>query len=45
MGWNKVNQKYDHILWKSILDKSFFYFVHSYYAQATNTESMHIVYY
>jgi glutamine amidotransferase len=38
MGWNKVNQKYDHILWKSIPDESFFYFVHSYCAQA-NIES------
>ena len=38
MGWNKVKQKYDHILWRSIPDESFFYFVHSYYAQA-NIES------
>ena len=36
MGWNKVKQKYNHILWKNIPDKSFFYFVHSYYAQANN---------
>ena len=35
MGWNKVNQKYNHILWENIPDKSFFYFVHSYYAKAT----------
>tara|TARA_B100001093_G_scaffold515681_1_gene592534 strand:- start:1516 stop:2148 length:633 start_codon:yes stop_codon:yes gene_type:complete len=34
MGWNKVTQKYNHILWKGIPDKSFFYFVHSFYAQA-----------
>ena len=38
MGWNKVKQKYEHILWRSIPDESFFYFVHSYYAQA-NIES------
>ena len=24
MGWNKVEQKYDHILWDNIPDKSFF---------------------
>ena len=36
MGWNKVNQKYNHALWENIPDKSFFYFVHSYYAEATN---------
>ena len=35
MGWNKVRQKYSHILWEKIPDKSFFYFVHSYYAKAT----------
>jgi glutamine amidotransferase len=36
MGWNKVKQKYNHVLWKNIPDKSFFYFVHSYYAQANS---------
>ena len=36
MGWNKVNQTYDHVLWQNIPDKSFFYFVHSYYAKATS---------
>jgi|TARA_B100001564_G_C20563498_1_gene634883 glutamine amidotransferase len=36
MGWNKVKQKQNHILWKNIPDESFFYFVHSYYAQANN---------
>jgi len=34
MGWNKVKQNYEHILWNNIPDESFFYFVHSYYAQA-----------
>ena len=33
MGWNLVKQKNNHPLWKSIPDKTFFYFVHSYYAQ------------
>ena len=36
MGWNIVKQKYSHILWDNIPDKSFFYFVHSYYAKATS---------
>ena len=36
MGWNRVNQKCNHILWEKIPNKSFFYFVHSYYAKATN---------
>jgi len=35
MGWNIVNQNQSHPIWKNISDKSFFYFVHSYYAQAT----------
>ena len=36
MGWNIVKQKYSHILWDNIPDKSFFYFVHTYYAKATS---------
>ncbi|MBL6700438.1 MAG: imidazole glycerol phosphate synthase subunit HisH [Gammaproteobacteria bacterium] len=35
MGWNIVNQNHSHPIWKNISNKSFFYFVHSYYAQAT----------
>ncbi len=31
MGWNQVDQKMDHPLWKNIKDQSRFYFVHSYY--------------
>ncbi|HJV76170.1 MAG TPA: imidazole glycerol phosphate synthase subunit HisH [Noviherbaspirillum sp.] len=32
MGWNRVQQKLSHPLWKGIVDNSYFYFVHSYYA-------------
>ena len=33
MGWNRVRQVQQHPLWDGILDDSYFYFVHSYYAQ------------
>jgi imidazole glycerol-phosphate synthase subunit HisH len=33
MGWNQVNQKFPHPLFKGIPDGSNFYFVHSYYAE------------
>ena len=33
MGWNMVCQKHNHKIWKDIPNNSFFYFVHSYYAQ------------
>ena len=33
MGWNRVNQTVAHPLWQGIADNSYFYFVHSYYAQ------------
>ncbi|HEX7643558.1 MAG TPA: imidazole glycerol phosphate synthase subunit HisH [Burkholderiaceae bacterium] len=33
MGWNRVNQTVSHPLWQGIADNSYFYFVHSYYAQ------------
>jgi glutamine amidotransferase len=33
MGWNRVSQTQPHPLWDGIADNSFFYFVHSYYAQ------------
>jgi imidazole glycerol-phosphate synthase subunit HisH len=32
MGWNQVNQKFYHPIFKDIPDGSNFYFVHSYYA-------------
>lgn len=31
MGWNKVSKKNDHPIWFKIKDKSYFYFVHSYF--------------
>jgi len=33
MGWNRVRQVRAHPLWAGIDDNSWFYFVHSYYAQ------------
>ncbi len=33
MGWNRVMQQMAHPLWAQIPDQSYFYFVHSYYAQ------------
>jgi glutamine amidotransferase len=35
MGWNRVSQTQSHPLWNDIADNSYFYFVHSYYAQPT----------
>ena len=31
MGWNTVKQRMDHRLWNGIDDRSWFYFVHSYF--------------
>ena len=36
MGWNRVQQTRPHALWADIPDQAYFYFVHSYYAQATH---------
>ncbi|MGV7208285.1 imidazole glycerol phosphate synthase subunit HisH [Oxalobacteraceae bacterium A2-2] len=33
MGWNQVRQSASHPLWAGIPDDSYFYFVHSYFAQ------------
>jgi glutamine amidotransferase len=33
MGWNRVSQTVDHPLWQGIPNNSYFYFVHSFYAQ------------
>jgi glutamine amidotransferase len=33
MGWNRVRQLRPHPVWDGIADDSYFYFVHSYYAQ------------
>ena len=38
MGWNQVNQKLDHPLWANIPDQSRFYFVHSYYIDALDSD-------
>jgi len=35
MGWNEVYQAMDHPLWHDIEDGERFYFVHSYYAEAS----------
>ena len=32
MGWNRVSQSRPHALWHSVADDSWFYFVHSFYA-------------
>ena len=40
MGWNRVRQTAIHPLWDGIPDQSYFYFVHSYYAQPA--DSSHI---
>jgi glutamine amidotransferase len=33
MGWNQVRQTASHPMWQDIPDDSYFYFVHSYFAQ------------
>jgi glutamine amidotransferase len=33
MGWNQVRQTASHPMWQNIPDDSYFYFVHSYFAQ------------
>ena len=33
MGWNRVRHDRSHPLWAGVEDESYFYFVHSYYAQ------------
>jgi glutamine amidotransferase len=36
MGWNQVRQTQSHPLWAGVPDESFFYFVHSYFAEPEN---------
>ncbi len=36
MGWNQVWQTQDHPVWSGVPDGSYFYFVHSYYAQPSD---------
>jgi len=38
IGWNRVRQARAHPLWHGIADNSYFYFVHSYYAQPDKPE-------
>ncbi|MGB7180918.1 MAG: imidazole glycerol phosphate synthase subunit HisH, partial [Burkholderiaceae bacterium] len=33
MGWNRVDQRQSHVLWRGVPDGSYFYFVHSFYAE------------
>ena len=40
MGWNQVQQKIDHPLWRDIENGSRFYFVHSYYVPAENNNAV-----
>jgi len=37
MGWNRVLQDQAHPMWTGVPDRSWFYFVHSYYAQPAHT--------
>ena len=36
MGWNRVHQR-AHAMWRDVPDDSYFYFVHSYFAQPSET--------
>lgn len=38
MGWNRVRQTLKHPIWNGIVDESWFYFVHSYYASPKNPQ-------
>lgn len=40
MGWNTVKQQYSHPVWQGITDDARFYFVHSYYVEPTQLESV-----
>lgn len=40
MGWNRVEQQHDHPLWRGIPDQERFYFVHSFYVQASHAEEI-----
>ena len=37
MGWNRVHQTAAHPLWRGIPDRSWFYFVHSYYVEEADS--------
>ena len=38
MGWNQVQATHPHFMWTDVPDASYFYFVHSFYAQPTNPD-------
>ena len=38
MGWNQVTHTQPHALWAGVPDNSYFYFVHSFYAQPSQTQ-------
>ena len=40
MGWNQVEQVQDHPLWQGIGNHEYFYFVHSYYARAADSDQV-----
>ncbi len=40
MGWNQVHQSKEHPMWNGITKDSRFYFVHSYYVQTADLESV-----
>ena len=40
MGWNNIHYKQQHKLLEDVADGSFFYFVHSYYAQLENQDDL-----
>lgn len=40
MGWNLVRQRHDHPLWRDIDQDERFYFVHSYYVEAADENSV-----
>ncbi len=44
MGWNQVGQTQEHPLWQSIDDDAYFYFVHSYCANASEDANLGMVY-
>ena len=38
MGWNTIQQSIDHPLWKNIEQNSYFYFVHSYFVNLSDSK-------
>lgn len=40
MGWSEVMQTREHPIWNNIPDKSFFYFVHSYFVDINEQDNI-----